>query len=66
MPCLGRGGILDGMSDDRSGFEDLFRKLAEEVQRGIERASEDLEGIARATGVDPRRPGAGSMPPASG
>jgi hypothetical protein len=41
------------MSDDRSGFDDLFRKFAEEVQRGIERASEDLEGLARATGVDP-------------
>jgi hypothetical protein len=41
------------MSDDRSGFDDLFRKFAEEVQRGIERASEDLEGLARMNGVDP-------------
>src|SRR3954447_13375801 len=41
------------MSDDRSGFEDLFRKFAEEVQRGIERASGDLEGLARMNGVDP-------------
>jgi hypothetical protein len=41
------------MSDDRSGFDDLFRKFAEEVQRGIERASEDLEGLARHSGVDP-------------
>jgi hypothetical protein len=42
------------MSDDRPGFEDLFRKIAEEVERGIERASDDLEGLARRSGVDPR------------
>jgi hypothetical protein len=41
------------MSDDRDGFPELFRKLAEEVQSGIERASGDLEGLARMGGVDP-------------
>ena len=41
------------MSDDRHGFEDLFRKFAEEVERGIERASEDLDGLARMSGMDP-------------
>jgi hypothetical protein len=41
------------MSDDRHGFEDLFRKFAEEVERGIERASDDLDAMARRSGVDP-------------
>ncbi len=41
------------MSDERPGFEDLFRKFAEEVERGIERASDDLDALARRSGVDP-------------
>lgn len=41
------------MSEDRPGFDDLFRRLVDEVQRGIERASDDLDELARASGVDP-------------
>src|SRR4051794_34268614 len=41
------------MSDDRHGFEDLFRKFAEEGERGLERASDHLDGVARRSGVDP-------------
>src|SRR4051812_6388283 len=42
------------MSEGRPGFDDLLRKFVEEVQRGIERASEDLDDLAKHSGVDPQ------------